>query len=272
MSKTWFITGTSRGFGRLIAEDALKRGDRVAATARDVSSLTELSDRYGDAVLPIELNVDDHDADFAAVQRAHAHFGGLDIVVNNAGFGHFGYLEEITEEEARAQIDTNLFGALWITQAAVPLLRAQGSGHIIQISSIGGVAAFPSLSLYHASKWGLEGFSEALSNEVAGFGIKVTIVEPSGYATDWGGSSSVHSDPNAAYQPARDAMAEQSASYVPGEPEGVARAVLAVADAEEPPLRILCGNTAFDLAHAIYQGRLKTWDDWEETSRAAEKA
>lgn len=197
--KTWFITGTSRGFGRLIAEAALERGDRVAATARDTSALDDLVSTYGDQVLPLALDVTDHDADFAAVQAAHHHFGRLDIVVNNAGYGHFGFLEETTEAEARAQIETNLFGALWVTQAALPLLRAQGSGHILQISSIGGVAAFPSIGVYHASKWALEGFSETLSQEVAGFGIAVTIVEPGGYATDWAGSSAVASAPHPAY-------------------------------------------------------------------------
>src|SRR5262245_12275355 len=138
-SKTWFITGTSRGFGREWTIAALDRGDRVAATARDVSSLDDLVQKYGDAILPIELDVNDRAADVSAVRRAHEHFGRLDVVVNNAGYGHFGMIEEITEEEARAQIETNLFGALWVTQAALPFLREQGSGHIVQVSSIGGI-------------------------------------------------------------------------------------------------------------------------------------
>lgn len=150
--KVWFITGTSRGFGREWTIAALERGDKVAATARDVATLDDLVGKFGDALLPLRLDVTDRDADFAAVRQAHDHFGRLDIVVNNAGYGQFGMLEELSEEQARAQIETNVFGALWITQAALPYLRAQRSGHIIQVSSIGGIVAFPNLSMYHASK------------------------------------------------------------------------------------------------------------------------
>jgi NAD(P)-dependent dehydrogenase (short-subunit alcohol dehydrogenase family) len=195
MAPVWFITGASKGFGRIWAEAALERGDKVAATARDTAALADLADRYGDDVLPIRLDVTDSAADAAAVEQAHDHFGRLDVVVNNAGYGLFGTIEELTEEQARAQIETNLFGALWVTKAAIPLMREQGSGHIIQVSSVGGVNAFPLLGLYHASKWGLEAFSQPLAAEVAGFGIKVTIVEPTGYTTDWAGVSAVYADP-----------------------------------------------------------------------------
>ena len=160
--KVWFITGTSRGFGREWAQAALERGDKVAATARNVSTLDDLVEKYGDAVLPLALDVTDREAAFAAVQQAHATFGRLDVVINNAGYGHFGFIEEVTEQEARAQIETNVFGALWVTQAALPFLREQGSGHIIQVSSIGGITAFPGIGLYHASKWALEGYSQSL--------------------------------------------------------------------------------------------------------------
>ena len=156
-SKIWFITGTSRGFGREWAAAALERGDRVAATARNTDSLDDLVQKYGDALLPITLDVTDRDADFGAVKRAHEHFGRLDVVVNNAGYGHFGLVEELSESDARDQLETNLFGALWVTQAALPYLREQGSGHIIQVSSIGGISAFPLVGIYHASKWALEG-------------------------------------------------------------------------------------------------------------------
>src|ERR1700676_132470 len=191
-SKVWFITGTSKGFGRVWAEAALARGDRVAATARDVKTLAPLVERYGDQVAAITLDVTDKAAVDAAITEAHTRFDRLDVLINNAGYGLFGTIEEISEAEARAQLETNLFGALWVTQAALPIMRAQGSGHIIQVSSIGGVNAFPTVGLYHASKWGLEGFSQSLAAEVAGFGIKVTIVEPAGYATDWGGPSAKH--------------------------------------------------------------------------------
>ena len=198
--KVWFITGTSRGFGREWAIAALERGDKVAATARDTATLDDLAEKYGDALLPIRLDVTDRDADFAAVKQAHDHFGRLDIVVNNAGYGHFGFIEELTEAEARAQIETNVFGALWVTQAALPFLRAQRSGHIIQVSSIGGITAFQNVGIYHASKWALEGFSQALAQEVAPFGIHVTLIEPGGFSTDWAGSSSQALDPAARLQ------------------------------------------------------------------------
>jgi|GEM_PF-1184936 len=178
--KTWFITGTSRGFGREWAIAALDRGDKVAATARNLGTLDDLVTKYGDAILPIKLDVTDREAAFAAVRQAHERFGWLDVVLNNAGYGQFGMVEEISEAEIRAQLDTNVLGALWVTQAALPLLREQGRGHIIQVSSIGGVSAFMNTGAYHASKWALEGFSQSLSQEVAGFGIKVTLIEPGG--------------------------------------------------------------------------------------------
>src|SRR6478672_8176550 len=210
--KTWFLTGTSRGFGREWAVAALERGDRVAATARDASTLDDLVATYGDAVLPLTLDVTDRAADFAAVQRAHEHFGRLDVVVNNAGYGHFGFVEELTEQEFRDQMETNVFGAMWVTQAALPLLREQGSGHILQVSSIGGISAFPLVGAYHASKWALEGFSQALSQEVAGFGIHVTLIEPGGFSTDWGGASAKHAEPLPAYDETRAEMQQARAA------------------------------------------------------------
>ena len=189
--KVWFITGTSRGFGREWAIAALDRGDRVAATARNTDSLQDLREKYGEAVLPLRLDVTDRTAVTAAVQQAQQQFGRLDVIVNNAGYGLFGMVEEASEAEARAQIDTNVFGALWVTQAALPYLREQGSGHIIQVSSIGGISAFRGVGLYHASKWALEGFSQSLALEVAPFGIHVTMIEPGGFSTDWSGSSAV---------------------------------------------------------------------------------
>src|SRR5882724_9619431 len=173
-AKVWFITGTSKGFGRIWAEAALARGDLVAATARNIDALSPLTERYGKQVTAITLDVTSKADVDAAIAEAHARFGRLDVVVNNAGYGLFGAIEEVSEEQARAQIETNLFGSLWITQAALPYLREQGGGHLLQVSSIGGVLAFQSLGLYHASKWGLEAFSESLSHEVAEFGVHVT--------------------------------------------------------------------------------------------------
>jgi NAD(P)-dependent dehydrogenase (short-subunit alcohol dehydrogenase family) len=270
MSKIWLITGTSRGFGREWALAALERGDSVAATARDTSTLDELVEAYGDAVLPISLDVTDREADFAAVAQAHEHFGRLDVVVNNAGYGQFGMIEELSEAEARDQIETNLFGALWVTQAALPFLRAQGSGHILQVSSIGGISAFPTVGIYHASKWGLEGFSQALAQEVAGFGIKVTLIEPGGYSTDWSGSSAGRATPLPAYDELRErTTAWRAQRGAPGDPVATRDAVLKIVDSENPPLRVFFGQAPLALATADYESRLATWNEWQPLSIAA---
>jgi len=269
-SKTWFITGTSRGFGREWTEAALERGDSVAATARDASSLDDLVQQYGDRLLPITLDVTDRAADFAAVAQAHEHFGRLDVVVNNAGYGQFGMVEELSESEAREQIETNLFGALWITQAAIPFMREQGSGHVIQVSSIGGISAFPTVGIYHASKWALEGITQSLAQEVAGFGIKVTIIEPGGYSTDWGGSSAKHATEIDAYDEVRTAAANRpSRRGTPGDPVATRDAILKIVDAEQPPLRIFFGEAPLAIATADYESRLKTWNEWQPVSIAA---
>ncbi len=269
-SKTWFITGTSRGFGREWAIAALDRGDTVAATARNVASLEELVTEYGDRVLPIALDVTDRDAVFAAVAQAHDRFGRLDIVVNNAGFGHFGMVEELSESEARAQLETNLFGALWVTQAALPFLREQHSGHILQVSSIGGISAFPTVGIYHASKWALEGISQSLAQEVAGFGIKVTLIEPGGYATDWSGDSATRSAEMDVYDEVREAAQNRpSRRGTPGDPVATREAVLKVVDAEEPPLRVFFGEAPLAIATADYESRLATWNEWQPVAVAA---
>ncbi len=270
MSKTWFITGTSRGFGREWALAALERGDKVAATARDTSSLDEIVAEHGDAVLPIALDVTDREAAFAAVARAHAHFGRLDVVVNNAGYGQFGMVEELSEAECRDQIETNLFGALWVTQAALPLLRRQGSGHIIQVSSIGGISAFPTVGIYHASKWALEGISQSLAQEVAGFGIKVTLVEPGGFSTDWGGSSARHATAIDAYDGVREQAANRPTRRgTPGDPTATRGPILTLVDAEEPPLRVFFGTAPLGIATADYEQRLATWNEWQHLAVAA---
>jgi NAD(P)-dependent dehydrogenase (short-subunit alcohol dehydrogenase family) len=269
-SKVWFITGTSKGFGRVWAEVALARGDRVAATARDVRSLAPLTERYGDQVVAIALDVTDKAAVENAIRQAHARFGRLDVVINNAGYGLFGTIEEVSEAEARAQLETNLFGALWVTQAALPIMRVQGSGHIIQVSSIGGVNAFPTVGLYHASKWALEGFSQSLAVEVAGFGIKVTIVEPGGYATDWGGPSAKRAAQMPVYDGARAAIASFRSNNIPGNPEATGPAILKVVDSQDPPLRIFFGSSGLPMTRAEYARRMATWEKWNDVSVAAQ--
>jgi NAD(P)-dependent dehydrogenase (short-subunit alcohol dehydrogenase family) len=270
--KIWFITGTSRGFGREWAIAALDRGDKVAATARDTSSLDDLVAKYGDAILPIRLDVTDRAADFAAVKQAHEHFGRLDVVVNNAGYGQFGFIEELSEQDARDQIATNVFGALWITQAALPYLREQRSGHIIQVSSIGGITAMPGVGAYHASKWALEGFSQALADEVASFGIHVTLIEPGGFDTDWSGSSSRGAEELPAYADVHAANNEvrRQRWADPGDPKASAAAVLKVVDADEPPLRVFFGAAPLGMAKADYESRLRTWEQWQPVAEMAQ--
>lgn len=268
MSKVWFITGVSRGFGRSWAIAALDRGDRVAGTARDLSAVADIAANYGDAFLPLKLDVTDRSADFTAVQQAHEYFERLDVAVNNAGYGHFGYVEEVSEDDVRTQLETNFFGALWVTQAAIAIMREQGSGHIVQISSVGGVAAFPGIGMYNASKWALEAMSEALSQEVAGFGIKVTIIEPAGFATDWSGDSAAHSHALPHYDFFREARAAGRRQTPPAEATNAA--LLAVVDAEQPPLRLLLSSPALALATSAYEKRLAEWQAWAQTTRSAD--
>ncbi|MEU7814915.1 SDR family oxidoreductase [Pseudonocardia sp. NPDC049154] len=263
--KVWFVTGSSRGFGREWTIAALERGDSVAATARDASTLDDLVAKYGDRILPLTLDVTDREADFAAVAKAHEHFGRLDVVVNNAGYGQFGMVEELSEQEARAQIETNVFGALWVTQAALPFLRAQGSGHILQVSSIGGISAFPNIGIYNASKWALEGFSQALAQEVADFGVHVTLIEPGGFDTDWGGASAKHATPNPAYDEFREKAAEQRRRRTAGsgDPAASSAAVLTLVDSDDPPLRAFFGEAPLAIAEADYESRLASWREYQ---------
>ena len=269
-NKTWFITGTSRGFGREWAAAALQRGDRVAGTARDPSTLDDLKQRYGDALLALQLDVTDRGAVFGAVKRAHEHFGRLDVVVNNAGYGHFGMVEELSEQDARDQIETNLFGALWVTQAALPFLREQGSGHFLQVSSIGGISAFVEVGMYHASKWALEGLSQSLAQEVKDFGINVTLIEPGGFSTDWGGSSARHSEPLEAYAALHEASNQRRSGNTPGDPLASAAAVLRIVDADEPPLRCFFGTAPLGIAARDYESRLNTWREWQPVAELAQ--
>ena len=274
--RNWFITGASRGFGRSFTLAALAAGDRVAATARDTSSLDDLVSEHGDAVVPIELDVTRRDAAFAAVRQAHERLGRLDVVVNNAGYGVSGAIEELTEEQARRQFEVNVFGALWVTQAALPILREQGSGWIVQVSSIGGLAAFPLTGIYHASKWALEGFSETLRQEVEPFGIRVLMVEPSGFRTDWAGSSMDRAEPIDAYQQIetiakrRKAQQEENNGSQPGNPDLAAQALLETLDRDDPPFRLLLGNLAYDTAVDRYESRLQEFRAGEQVARSAD--
>jgi NAD(P)-dependent dehydrogenase (short-subunit alcohol dehydrogenase family) len=269
--KTWFITGAARGFGLLWAKDALERGDNVAATARNRDALASLVEQFGDAVLPISLDVTNRQAVFDTVGKAHKKFGRLDVVLSNAGYGHQGAVEEITEAEARAQIDTNLFGTMWVAQAALPILREQKSGHIIAVSSVLGVFSIPNFGIYNASKFAVEGLLDALSQEVASFGVNVTLVEPAGYATDFNNHSSAkNSEPNPAYQGVRDGLAAAFANYVMGNPAATPAAILKLVDSQKPPLRLALGSGAVGDITGVYRSRLSTWESWQDVSAAAQ--
>ncbi|MGC4104129.1 SDR family oxidoreductase [Ferruginibacter sp.] len=267
MKKTILITGASRGFGKLWAEAFLDRGDKVIATARNTSALNDLVKKYGDNVLPLQLDVTDRKAAFDVVQKAAAHFGKLDVVINNAGYGLFGTIEETTEAEARSQMEANVFGLLWVTQAALPIMRKQGHGHIIQVSSVLGVATLPTLGIYNASKFAVEGLSETLATEVQEFGIKITLVEPNGFATEWAGTSAIHSEPIDAYNNVKTAFQkglENPDTF--GKPSATVDAILKLVDSANPPLRLFLGKIALPWAKQVYQQRLAEWESWDDVA------
>lgn len=268
-NKVWFITGASRGFGKIWATAALKRGDKVAATARNLSALADLQAEYGAQFLPLSLDVTDRAAVFAAVNAAHQHFGRLDVVLSNAGFGYMAAIEEAEEADTRATFETNVFGTLSVIQAALPILRAQGSGHILPVSSVAGLVAMPTSGIYEAAKFAVEGMAEALAAEVAQFGIHVTIIEPGGYATDFlSGSSLKNAPPIAAYDQLRADLAAMLTADQLGKPEASAAAILQVVDAAKPPLRLILGDL-LHLVEQVYEQRLQTWQEWDAVSCAA---
>lgn len=269
--RTWLVTGASRGLGRAFAEVALEAGDSVVATARDTSALQDLVEQHGDRAVPMALDVTDRSAVDEVVRAAEQRCGRIDVLANNAGYGLAGGVEEVTEEQARRQVEVNFFGALWCTQAVLPVMRRHGGGHLFQVSSIGGVAAFPNTGLYHATKWALEGMSESLAQEVAGFGIGVTLVEPGPFRTDWNGDSMTRARPMSEYDEVlgerRESMSGAHARTQPGDPRRAAQALLKVLDSPEPPLRLLLGERACDLAPQVYRQRLAEWAEWDEVGR-----
>jgi len=269
--KVWFITGASRGFGRVWAEAALRRGDKVAATARSLKGVSDLAERYGAAVLPLALDVTKPNQITEAVARANAHFGRLDVVINNAGYALVGAVEEASDADVRAEFETNFFGALRVIRAALPVLRKQGSGHILGVSSVAGVYASPIIGFYHASKWAFEALHESLAQEIKGFGIKVTLLEPGAYATDFGSQSSLKMSGNIdAYTDLRAQVFAAGASIEFGDPQATAEAVLKIVDAENPPLRFFVGTEGLPIARSAYANRLSTWEAWEAVSNAAQ--
>ena len=269
--KVWLITGSSRGLGRVWAEAALQRGDRVAATARNVESLAGLADRFGDAVLPLALDVTSTTQVQEAVSQAHERFGRLDVVLNNAGYPLVGTAEEVSENLVRAQFDTNYFGTLRVIQAALPLLRQQGSGHILGVSSTVGLIAYPVIGQYCATKWAVEALHESLAAEVAGFGIKVTLIEPGAYATEFGApGTGGMSTPLEAYAGVRNQVFSGMSTMQRGDPQATAQAVLDLVDAENPPLRLMLGSHGLPQAREAYASRIAAWEAWQAVADAAQ--
>jgi NAD(P)-dependent dehydrogenase (short-subunit alcohol dehydrogenase family) len=269
MSKVWLITGSSRGLGGALADAVLADGHMLMATARKPAQLTHLVERYGDRVRTFALDVTDAKSARDAVQAAVTAFGRLDVLVNNAGYGDVASIEDVSDADFRAQIETNLFGVVNLTKAALPVMREQGSGHIIQISSIGGRRGTPGLSAYQTAKWGVEGFSEVLAKEVRPLGIKVTIVEPGGFRTDWSGSSMTIRPSRPEYDATVGAVAlfqREHSGTQPGDPAKAAAVICHIASLDEPPLRLLLGSDAVHLAEQGDLARIEADRKWRELS------
>jgi len=275
MSKVFLLTGSTRGLGRQIAEATLAAGHRLIATARRPEALADLAERYGRQVLPVELDVTDPDAAKAAVAAGVEAFGRLDVVVNNAGYANLASVEDISLTDFREQIDTNLLGVVNVTKAALPVLRGQGGGHLIQVSSIGGRLATAGLSAYQAAKWAVGGFSEVLAREVGPLGIKVTVLEPGGMQTDWAGSSMRVPPVSEPYRATVGAMAalhhDGGSPPALGDPAKVAQVVLAVADMDEPPLRLILGSEAYAYATAAAAARAQSDAAWRDLTISTDR-
>jgi NAD(P)-dependent dehydrogenase (short-subunit alcohol dehydrogenase family) len=268
-ARVWFITGASRGLGRSFAEAALAAGERVVAAARDVGPLDDLAGAHPESLVRLTLDVSDRAAVRSVVDRAVAAFGRLDVVVNNAGAMLLGMVEEATEEEIRAQFDVNFFGAVWVAQAVVPHLRAQRSGHILQVTSMGSGGGYASTGFYAASKSALDSLSQALAMEVAPFGIKVTIVQPGGYGTDLFTRGTTMTEPRPEYEPLRARLAEMWGEDAGPDPSTAAPVIMELAGLAEPPLRLIVGAVSYDLVQQMDQARTEEYRAWEHLSRKA---
>jgi NADP-dependent 3-hydroxy acid dehydrogenase YdfG len=269
--KVWFITGSSRGFGRIWTQAALERGDKVVATARKLASIADLKEKYGAQVLTLALDVTQPDQVTKVVEQAHAHFGRIDVVLNNAGYALVGTIEEVDAADVKAMYDTNIFGTLSVIKAALPLLRKQGGGHIVGVSSNVGHITLPVIGYYCSSKWAFEAIHESLAAEVKAFGIKVTLVEPGAYATEFGSPESLK------FAKALDIYTDFKAQFMEGlktmergNPNATPEALFKMVDAEQPPLRFFLGNQNLAGVRAAYAERLATWEAWETVSNKAQ--
>lgn len=269
MTQRWLITGASRGIGRALAEAVLEAGHQLVATARDPARLDGLAQRYGSAVRTLALDVTDPVQAVHAVALAQDAFGGLDVLVNNAGYGDVNSVEDASLAEFRQQIETNLFGTIIMTKAVIPLMRGQGSGHIIQFSSVGGRIGAPGRAAYSAAKWGIEGFSESLAREMALIGVQVTVVEPGGFRTDFAGASTTLHEGRREYDAVVGATARAQRAYdgrQPGDPARAAAALLKLAALERPPLRLALGSDALEIIANADRAKLQELERWRELS------
>lgn len=273
MPQVWLITGSSRGLGRALAQAVLAAGHNLVATARDPAQLAELVERYGKQVRAVALDVTDPQAANDAIKTAVEAFGRLDVLVNNAGYGDIGSIADTSLTDFRAQIETNLFGVINVTKAAIPLLQNQGSGHIIQMSSVGGRVGSLGRAPYSTAKWGIEGFSEVLAKEVGPLGIKVTIIEPGGFRTDFAGASTTIREGSPEYAATVGAAARFQRDYdgkQPGDPTRAAAVILHIARLEEPPLRLLLGSDAVDIVEKADLARSEAIRRWRDLSASTD--
>lgn len=270
-NKVWFITGSSRGFGRIWTEAALERGDRVVATARKLGSISDLRDKYGEKVLTLALDVTKTDQVKAVLEQGYNHFGRLDVILNNAGYSLVGTIEEAGLDDVRALYETNVFGTLSVIQAALPLLRKQGSGHILGVSSSLGLESMPVIGYYCSTKWAFEAIHESLAAEVRSFGIKVTLIEPGAYATEFGSPESLKMVNGLdIYTDFKGQFVQGLRNLERGNPNATPEAIFKVVDVEQPPLRLFLGNQTLPSVRKVYDERLATWEAWEEVSNAAQ--
>ena len=269
-NKIWFITGASRGFGRIWTEAALERGDQVAATARKLSGIADLKEKYGDQVLTIELDVTRHDKVASAVAQAHEHFGSIDIVLNNAGYSLVGTIEEASVDEVRALYETNVYGPLAVIKAALPILRKQGYGHILGTSSNVGHVTLPVIGYYCSSKWAFEAIHESLAAEVKAFGINVTIIEPGAYATEFGSKESLKfAESLEIYHNFKAQFMQELQQLDRGNPEATPQAIFKIVDADKPPLRFHLGKYNLPGVRQAYADRIAIWEAWDDASVSA---
>ncbi|TPG46120.1 SDR family NAD(P)-dependent oxidoreductase [Rhodanobacter glycinis] len=273
MSQRWLITGSSRGIGRDLADAVLDAGHRLVATARDPAKLADLAQRYGDAVRVVALDVTDPVAAAQAVATAVQAFGGLDVLVNNAGYGDVDSVEDATLEDFRRQIDTNLFGTIIMTKAAIPVMREQRNGHIIQFSSVGGRIGAPGRAPYSAAKWAIEGFSESLAREMALIGVHVSVIEPGGFRTDFAGSSTTLNEGRPEYDAVVGATARAQRVYngqQPGDPKRAGQAIVKLASLESPPFRLPLGSDALKIIEQADLAKLEELECWRELSASTD--